>query len=68
MRSRGREIVSKESKIRGGLHLTMDGDRDRDTDWDIGLDFLGADGKRLEGESGQGRQDRRESSSDDGWR
>ena len=28
MRSRGREIVSKESKIRGGLHPTMDGDRD----------------------------------------
>ena len=36
MRSRGREIVSKESKIRGGLHLTMDGDRDRDPHWSTG--------------------------------
>ena len=36
MRSRGREIVSKESKIRGGLHPTMDGDRDGDPHWSTG--------------------------------
>ena len=37
MRSRGREIVSKESRTRGSLHPTMDGDRDRDPHWNTGL-------------------------------
>ena len=37
MRSRGREIVNKESKVRGGLHLTMDGDRDGDPHRRTGL-------------------------------
>ena len=36
MKSRGREIMSKESKIRGGLHPRMDGDRDRDPHWSTG--------------------------------
>ena len=37
MRSRRRENVSKEVRIRGNLHPTMDGDRDRDPHWSTGL-------------------------------
>ena len=37
MRSRWRENVSKEGRIRGYPHLTMDGDRDRDPHWSTGL-------------------------------
>ena len=36
MRNREREIVRKESKIRGGLHPMMDGDRDGDPHWSTG--------------------------------
>ena len=41
MRSRRRENVSKKVRIRGNLHLTMDGDRDRDPHWSTGLSFQG---------------------------
>ena len=46
----------------------MDGDRDRDTYWNTGLNSLGPNEKQMEGEREQGGQDQREPSSDDGWR
>ena len=46
----------------------MDGDRDRDTHWNTGLNSLGSNEKQMEGEREQGRQDQREPSHDDGWR
>ena len=66
MRSRGRENVRKEGRTRGNLHLAMDGDRDRDTHWNTGLNSLGPNEKQMEGEREQGKQDQREPSSDDG--
>ena len=36
-RSRRKENVSKEGKIRGNLHPTMDGDTDGDPHWSTGL-------------------------------
>ena len=57
MRSRGREIVSKESKIRGGLHPTMDGDRDGDPHWSTGLSPQGPNEEQKEGEHEKGSQD-----------
>ena len=58
MRSRGREIVSKESKIRGDLHPTMDGDRDGDPHWSTGLISQGPNEEQKEGEHEKGSQDR----------
>ena len=46
----------------------MDGDRDRDTYWNTGLNSLGPNEKQKEGEREQERQNQREPSSDDGWR
>ena len=46
----------------------MDGDRDRDTYWNTGLNSLGPNEKQKEGKREQDRQDQREPSSDDGWR
>ena len=43
----------------------MDGDRDRDTHWNTGLNSLGSNEKQMEGEREQGKQDQREPSSDD---
>ena len=57
MGSRGREIVSKESKIRGGLHPTMDGDRDGDPHWSTGLSPQGPNEEQKEGEHEKGSQD-----------
>ena len=37
MRSRRRENVSKEGRVRGNLHPKMDGDRDRDPHWSTEL-------------------------------
>ena len=37
MRSRRKENVIKEGKIRGNLHPTMDGDTDGDPHWSTGL-------------------------------
>ena len=37
MRSRRKENVSKEGKIRENLHPTMDGDTDGDPHWSTGL-------------------------------
>ena len=68
MRSRRRENVSKEVMIRGNLHPTMDGDRDRDPHWSTGLSSLGPNEKQKEGEREQGRQNQREPSPDDEWR
>ena len=45
----------------------MDGDRDRDTYWNTGLNSLDPNEKQ-EGKREQDRQDHREPSSDDGWR
>ena len=60
--------MSKESRARGNLHLTMDGVRDRDPHWNTGLNSLGPNEKQREGEREQGRQNQREPSSDNGWR
>ena len=57
MKSRRRENVSKEVRIRGNLHPTMDGDRDRDTHWNTGLNSLGPNEKQKKGEREQERQD-----------
>ena len=46
----------------------MDGDRDRDTYWNTGLNSLDPNEKQKEGKHEQDRQDQREPSSDDGWR
>ena len=46
----------------------MDGDRDRDTYWNTGLNSLDPNEKQKEGKREQDRQDQREPSSDDGWR
>ena len=46
----------------------MDGDRDRDTYWNTGLNSLDPNEKQMEGKREQDRQDQREPSSDDGWR
>ena len=37
MRSRTKEKVSKEGKIRGNFHPTMDGDTDGEPHWSTGL-------------------------------
>ena len=37
MSRRRRENVNKEGRIRGNLHPTMDGDKDRDPHWSTGL-------------------------------
>ena len=41
----------------------MDGDRDRDTHWNTGLNSLGPNEKQMKGEREQGRQNQREPSS-----
>ena len=46
----------------------MDGDRDRDTYWNTGLNSLDPNEKQKERKREQARQDQREPSSDDGWR
>ena len=46
----------------------MDGDRDRDTYWNTGLNSLDPNEKQKEGKREQDRQDQREPSFDDGWR
>ena len=46
----------------------MDGDRDRDTYWNTGLNSLDPNEKQKEREREQRRQDQRKPSSDDGWR
>ena len=48
--------------------MAKDGDRDRDTYWNTGLNSLGPNEKQKEGEREQERQYQREPSSDDGWR
>ena len=58
MRSRGRENVSKEVRIRGNLHPTMDGDTDRDPHWSTGLSPKGPNEEQKEGVHEQGNQDR----------
>ena len=58
MRSRRRENVSKEIRIRGNLLLTMDGDRDRDPHWSTGLSPQGPNEEQKEGEHELGSQDR----------
>ena len=57
MRSRRRENVSKEVRIRGNFHPTKDGDRDRDPHWSIGLSPQGPNEEQKEGEREQERQD-----------
>ena len=54
--------MSKESKIRRGLHLTMDGDRDGDPHWSTGPSPQGPNEEQKEGEHEKGCQDR------EGWR
>ena len=49
--------MSKEGKIRGNLHLAMDGDRDGDPHWSTGLSPQGPNEEQKEGEHEQGRQD-----------
>ena len=46
MRSRRRENMNKEVRIRGNLHLTMDGDRDRNPHWSTGLSPQGPNEKQ----------------------
>ena len=58
MRSRWRENVSKEVRIRGNLHPTTDGDRDRDPHWSTGLSSQGPNEEQKEGEHEQVSQDR----------
>ena len=58
MRSRGRENVSKDGRIRGNPHSTMDGDRDRDPHWSTGLSPQGPNEEQKEGEHEKGSQDR----------
>ena len=50
MRSRRRENVSKEVRIRGNLHPTMDGDRDGNPHWSTGLSPQGPNEEQKEGE------------------
>ena len=50
--------MSKEGRIRGNLHLTMDGDRDRDPHWSTGLSPQGPNEEQKEGEHEKGSQDR----------
>ena len=57
MRSRRRENVSKEGRIRGSLHQMMNGDLDRDPHWNTGLNSLGPKEKKKEGEHEQESQD-----------
>ena len=45
----------------------MDGDRDRDPNWNTGLNSLGPTQKQKEEEREQEGQDQREPSSGDGW-
>ena len=49
--------MSKEGRIRGNLHSTMDGDRDRDPHWSTGLRPQGPNEEQKEGEHEQERQD-----------
>ena len=58
MRSRRRENVSKKSRTRVNLHLTIDGDRDRDPHWSTGLSPQGPNEEKKEGEHEKGSQDR----------
>ena len=58
MRSRGREIVSKEGRIRGNFHLTMDGDRDGDPHWSTRLRPQGPNEEQKKGDHEKGNQDR----------
>ena len=48
------------------LHMAMDGNRDRDTYWNTGLNSLGPNEKQREGDREQGKQNQRGPSSDDG--
>ena len=50
MRSRRRENVSKEVRIRENLHRTMDGDRDGGPHWSTGLSPQGPNEEQKEGE------------------
>ena len=52
--------MSKEGRIRGNLHPTMDGDRDGDPHWSTGLSPQGLNEEQKEGEHEQERQDREE--------
>ena len=58
MRSRGRENVSKEGKIRGNLHPTRDGDTDGDPHWSTRLSPQGPNEEQKEGDHEKGNQDR----------
>ena len=48
--------------------MAKDGDRDKDTYWNTGLNSLGPNEKQREGEHEQGKQNQKGPSSDDGWR
>ena len=48
--------------------MAMDGDKDRDTYWNTGLNSLGSNEKQREGDREQEKQNQRGPSSDDGWR
>ena len=49
--------MSKEGRIRGNLHPTMDGDRDGDPHWSTGLSPQGPNEEQKEGEHEKGCQD-----------
>ena len=57
MRSRRRENVSKKGRTRGNLHLTIDGDRDRDPHWSTGLSPQDPNEEHKEQEHEKGNQD-----------
>ena len=54
MRSRRREHVSKEGRIRGNFHPMMDGDRDIDPHWSTGLSPQGPNEEQKEREHEKG--------------
>ena len=56
MRSR-RENISKEGWINGNLHLTMIGERDRDSYWITGLSPQGPNEEQKEGYQEEGSKD-----------
>ena len=49
--------MSKEVRIRGNLHPTMDGGRDTDPRWSTGLSCQDPNEEQKEGEHEQGSQD-----------
>ena len=52
--------MSKEGRIRGNPHPTMDGDRDGDPHWSIGLSPQSPNEEQKEGEHEKESQDREE--------